>query len=79
MAFHRILGSRFFAIAFFQHLILQAAGQCYHTILFGILCQIMLTCLFMCLALLGTLLVDFLFLCSKELLHNTLSITALDL
>ena len=75
MAFHRVLGCRLLTVAFLQHMILQAAGQCDDTILLAILCQILLASLLVLLAGFLALLVDFLLLGSKILLHNALGIT----
>ena len=77
MALHGVLGAGLLAVAFLQHLILQAAGQGDDAVLLGILGQVFLTCLLMYLALFGALLVDLLFLCSEILLHDTLGLAAL--
>ena len=75
MAHHRILGGRLLAVALFQHLILQAAGQRHDTFLILILCQELLTSLLVHLTLRLALSLHFLLLLLEIVLHNHLSLT----
>ena len=72
MALHRVLGCRLLAIAFAQHLILQAAGQGNHIFFLGILCQIFLAFLAGSLSFLCTLSVHLSLLLGKIVLYDLL-------